>query len=69
MIIAALGFVACHSDKKTDKTEADGAEKIETPATPATPTAVMAAVAHVCGGNCKDFAHTFAHGKVGHTCS
>lgn len=69
LIIAALGFVACDSDKKTDKTEAEGTEKVETPAAPATPTGVMAAVAHVCGADCKDGNHMYAHGKVGHTCT
>ncbi|MEO5945708.1 MAG: hypothetical protein ABIP79_02750 [Chitinophagaceae bacterium] len=70
LIIAALGFVACDSDKKTDKTEADRTEKIETPASPASPTAVMgAAVAHVCNADCKDGIHMYAHGDVGHTCT
>lgn len=69
LIIAALGFVACDSDKKTDKTEAEGTEKVETPGAPATPTGVMAAVAHVCGADCKEGNHTYAHGEVGHTCT
>ena len=69
LIIAALGFVACDSDKKTDKTEAEGTEKVETPGAPATPTGVMAAVAHVCGADCKDGNHMYAHGEVGHTCT
>lgn len=69
LLVATLGFVACDSDKKTDKADAtEGAEKIETPAAPATP-AAMAAVAHVCGADCKDGNHIFAHNEVGHTCT
>jgi len=69
LIVAALGFVACDSDKKTDKAEVEGTEKVETPGAPATPAAVMAAVAHVCGSDCKDGNHMYAHNEVGHTCT
>lgn len=66
VLIAALSFVACNNEKKADSAEAT--DKLETPAAPATPVA-MAAVAHVCGTDCKDGNHMFAHNEVGHTCT
>ncbi len=71
-LFAALSIISCNSEKKDDKADAktDAPQKVETPGTPAqAQTASAAVTAHVCGAECKDGNHLYAHNEVGHTCT
>ena len=69
MVFAALSFIACNSDKKSDKADAKTEEKAETKGSESMKAAAFTAKAHACTAECKDGNHAYAHGDVGHTCS
>jgi hypothetical protein len=71
VVFAALSFVACKSEKKSDKTDAKSDEKMESSTKPGDgmTTAAFVTKAHVCTAACKDGNHVYAHGDVGHTCT
>ncbi len=68
LILAALSFTACKDEKKDDKTDATTPEKVEATTQPAA-AQTAGAIAHVCGAECKDGNHVYAHTEVGHTCT
>lgn len=69
---AFLTFAACNNEKKTDDATTESADKVEDASksqeSPAS-TAAFTVKAHVCGADCKEGNHAYAHGDIGHTCT
>lgn len=69
VLFAAISFTACNNEAKGDKADAktDASQKVEN--TPAAAQTASLVKAHVCGADCKDGNHLYAHNEVGHTCT
>src|SRR5688572_15529968 len=69
ILFAALSLIACNNEKKADKSETKTEEKVDDGTKTQSTPAAFQAKAHVCGPDCKDGNHVYAHGDVGHTCT